>query len=199
MRLFVALFPPLNIRETMLEAARQAVRASSSPDELRWISPKNIHLTIKFLGDVAPAKVGALSVDLREVARRHEQFDVSIDRLGAFPSKSKARVVWFGVGKGEEAVRDLAADVEEAVSSLGFPGDGRPFSPHVTMARTRGRQVELDDEGPAEVPCFRVSRLELVESALSSRGATYASVASYPLAQPSDHGEEGSNGHEDEK
>lgn len=166
----------------MLQAARRAVHTASSPEELRWTSPKNIHLTIRFLGDVAPAKVGALSVALREVARKHEPFDVGLDRLGAFPSRGKARVIWFGVGEGEEAVHELAADVEKAVTSLGFAGDGRPFSPHVTMARTRGRQVEMDAEGPADVPTFRSSRLELVESTLSSRGATYASVASYPLA-----------------
>ena len=166
----------------MLQAAQRAVLTTSSPEELRWTSSKNIHLTIKFLGDVAPAKVGTLSVALREVARRHEAFDVGLDHLGAFPSRGKARVVWFGVGAGEEEVHSLAADVEDALHSLGFPGDGRPFSPHVTMARTRGRQVALEDEGPADVPHFRSSRLELVESTLSSRGSTYASVASYPLA-----------------
>jgi RNA 2',3'-cyclic 3'-phosphodiesterase len=181
-RLFVALFPPPDVRELMLAAARQAVSASSSPDELRWTSPKNIHLTIRFLGDVAPAKVGELSVALRAVVRGHEQFDVAIDRLGAFPSLGKARVIWFGVGEGEEAVRGLAADVEEAVSSLGLPSEDRPFSPHVTIARTRGRQVELEAGVPVDVFRFRASRLELVESTLSSRGATYASVASYPLA-----------------
>ena len=164
----------------MLEAARRAVRASSPPEELRWVSPKNIHLTIRFLGDVAPAKVGALSVALREVARGHEQFELGIDRLGAFPSPAKARVVWFGVGEGEDEVRGLAADVEAAVLSLGFSGEDRSFSPHVTMVRTRGRQVELD-KVTAVVPHFQASRLELVESTLSSRGATYASVASYPL------------------
>lgn len=182
MRLFVALFPPPEVREAMLEAARRSVRAASAPGDLRWAPPKNIHLTLRFLGEVAPDRVGALSVALREVAREHEQFDLSIDRLGAFPSPAKARVVWFGVGEGEERVRRLAGDVEGAVVAQGFPAEDRPFSPHVTMARTRGRQVELDAAAGAGIPAFRARHLELVQSTLSSRGSTYAPVASYPLA-----------------
>lgn len=203
MRLFVAVVPPLKVRE----AALREVRSLPWRGRVRWLPPRNVHLTLKFLGETSETEMAELHEALRTVCGQHPALDLGLRGAGAFPSVEKARVLWMGVGEGSERLRELAREIEEALESLGFERERRPFRPHTTVGRARdrgawleaaGREVEV---GPLR---FRTGSVELVRSQLSREGAVYSTVASYPLqaggpSQGLDNGEERSDGHQDKE
>lgn len=183
MRAFVAIFPPPEVREALLHTARRHPVSG----EVRWIPPPNVHLTLKFLGDVTDEQRDRIDAALGEVSGRHDPFEIVPSNLGAFPSSRKARILWAGVGEGSERLRALADDVCGSLEPLGFAREGRPYMPHVTLGRARGRPVTLRPaQITARIPRFSADRMELVRSVLGEAGAAYSVVATYPLSESGD-------------
>ena len=149
---------------------------------MRWTRPENVHLTLKFLGEIPEGEIEHIGAALRKVCGDHTPFDASLSSFGAFPSARRARVIWAGAAAGSEELRALAADVEAAFEPLGFGREDRTFVPHVTLGRVRGKPVKL--ELPAVVPGearFEISRVELMESRLAAGGAVYETLCSLAL------------------
>lgn len=149
---------------------------------MRWTHPENVHLTLKFLGEVPEGEIEQIGAALRKVCADHAPFDASLSSFGAFPSARRARIIWAGAGAGSEELRDLTADVETAFEPLGFGREDRTFVPHATLGRVRGKPVKL--EFPAVVPGepgFEISRVELMESKLAAGGAVYETLYSLAL------------------
>lgn len=177
-RAFVAVSPPLEVRRALLEAARGLPVAG----EVRWVKPENVHLTLKFLGDVVEADLVRVTDTLQSVCERHDAFEVEPSGFGAFPSAKRARILWVGVGEGAGRLRALADDVERSLRSLGFEPERRPYWPHLTLGRARGRPAVLEAAGiTAPGPGFTVESVDLVESVLGTAGATYSTLASRAL------------------
>ena len=149
---------------------------------MRWTRPENVHLTLKFLGEVPEGEIEQIGAALRKVCADRTPFDASLSSFGAFPSARRARVVWAGTGAGSEELRALTADVEAAFEPLGFGREDRAFVPHATLGRVRGKPVRL--ELPAVVPGepeFGISRVELMESRLAAGGAVYETLLGLTL------------------
>jgi 2'-5' RNA ligase len=177
-RAFVAVFPPPEVRETLARAARRLPVSG----EVRWVRPANVHLTLKFLGDVAEADLSRVAEVLEAIRERHEPFEVALCGFGAFPSGRRARILWASIGEGSEHLRALARDVELSLEPLGFERETRPYTPHLTLGRARGRPVSLDAAGASEPgPHFWVRRMELMKSVLGGAGADYSTLAAYPF------------------
>lgn len=178
MRTFVAVFPPPEVRETLFRAAHDL----PASEDFRLVGPEKIHLTLKFLGDVAEDDLGRVSQALEPVREGHEPFEVSTSGFGAFPSGRRARILWAGVEEGSGPLRALAREVEELLEPAGFEREGRPYVPHLTLGRARGRPVKLKDEGvSAPALRFTVSGVDLVRSVPGDAGITYSVLASYPF------------------
>jgi RNA 2',3'-cyclic 3'-phosphodiesterase len=182
-RAFVAVFPPPEVREALAEAARELPVAG----KVRLTPPANVHLTLKFLGDIPREDLGRVAEALEPLRARHEPFEAGISGFGAFPSPRKARILWAGIGEGADRLRALARDVEESLEPLGFEREDRAYVPHLTVGRARGRPVALEAaETPSPIPGFFVRQVELVESVLGKAGATYTTLAAYPLSERRD-------------
>jgi RNA 2',3'-cyclic 3'-phosphodiesterase len=182
-RAFVAVFPPPEVREALALAAR----GLPVTGKMRLTPPANVHLTLKFLGDVPREDLAGVAEALGSLRGRHEPFEAGISGFGAFPSLTKARVLWAGVGEGAEGLRALARDVEESLEPLGFEREDRAYVPHLTLGRARGRPVKLEvPQAPPPVPGFHVREVQLVESVLGAAGARYSVVAAYPLSEGRD-------------
>ena len=186
MRAFVAVFPPSEMQEALADAARGLPVVG----KVRLTPPSNIHLTLKFLGDVSQEDLGRLAEALEPVRERHEPFEASISGFGAFPSPRRARILWAGIGEGAAELRALARDVEESLEPLGFERDDRTYVPHLTLGRARVRPVALETvervESPSPVPEFFVRHVELMESVLGGAGAAYSTLGAYPLSEGRD-------------
>jgi 2'-5' RNA ligase len=176
-RLFVAVFPPQEVREEALKIARLL----PSKDRIRWSKPENVHLTLKFLGDVEDEKLDELCTVLENLCAGHPPFNAYLASLGAFPSARRARILWAGISKGSKQLRSLAANVDAALSPLGFERETRSYEPHLTLGRVRGRPTSLDISKEASGRPFEVSRIELVESMLAGKGPTYRTVEDFVL------------------
>ena len=148
---------------------------------VRWVPVDNIHLTLKFLGDVSLANVEMLKKILQTEVDGHHAFEISVGGLGAFPSPRRPRVVWVGV----EAPAELIAvqnGVENAMARLGYAREERPFSPHLTLGRVSRNAVGRDERLIGEsieaiklgfLGVARVNEVHLYKSDLQPNGAVY--------------------------
>jgi RNA 2',3'-cyclic 3'-phosphodiesterase len=177
-RTFVAVFPPPEVREALFRAARDLPAGK----HFRLVGQEKIHLTLKFLGDVTEDDLGRVKMALEPVREGHEPFEVSISGFGTFPSERKARILWAGIGEGETPLRAVAGDVEDLLERLGFEQENRPYVPHLTLGRAKGRQAKLDGAGISPPALrFTVTNVELVQSVPGKNGITYQVLATYPF------------------
>jgi 2'-5' RNA ligase len=137
-RLFLAINLAPVVRHAILDATAPLRAAASS---LSWVDESKVHLTLKFFGEQPEDVVGPIARSLDEVAGRHRPFSIRIAEVGAFPNFRRARVVWMGIDRNPR-LELLHHDVEVACEALGFELEGRPFRPHLTLARVRERTEE---------------------------------------------------------
>jgi 2'-5' RNA ligase len=181
LRTFVAVFPPPEVQEALFKAARDLPTSR----DFRLVSQAKIHLTLKFLGDVAEDDLDSVKQALKPMRESRDPFDVSISGFGAFPSEKKARILWAGVGEGSEYLRAVAEDVEILLEPAGFERVNRLYTPHLTLGRTRTRATKLDTpETSPPALRFAVSGVELVESTPGKNGVNYSMLANYPFNSP---------------
>ncbi len=183
-RLFLAL--PITDEAKAELAAAQAVLASSLPGA-KWVSPDGMHLTLKFLGYVNYELIGeSLVKPVQKAARQLKMYTFSLNGLGAFPSEKRPRVVWAGVSDGGESEK-LAGLLDEAIEPIGFPAEGRKFTPHITLARIKDPRViknpEIFNKAGMAVKRLEISARSLIlyESVLDREGAKYFALTEFPL------------------
>ncbi|NPV85622.1 MAG: RNA 2',3'-cyclic phosphodiesterase [Anaerolineae bacterium] len=107
-----------------------------SPVPVKWVSPDNIHLTLKFLGDIQPAQVERVGQFLRTEICQFSSFSLTLTGLGAFPNMNRPRVIWIGIGD-QPLLLSLQAVIEKGLERLGFPAEQRSFKPHLTLGRVK--------------------------------------------------------------
>jgi len=184
MRLFIATDIPSEVLDSISELRREL---DPEGERARWVGPESIHLTLKFLGQVAPEQTEVIDQSLRAV--RAAAFKVSISGVGFFPNDRSPRVFWVGVSS--EGLTGLAQEVEQQMVGLGYPAESRPFSPHLTLARCskKGRIHSSLVGAAAEYAeqkwgMFTTDRFFLYESHLERSGAVYEKLKEYPLRTP---------------
>jgi 2'-5' RNA ligase len=155
--------------------------------DVKWVEPKNVHITLKFLGNIDQPDVDNLTESLPGALTGASAFDITVSGCGTFPSGRRPRVVWIGLADGKERLVDLASAVEEICASLGFAKEKRPFRPHLTIGRVRRGSGALPDlaeqvSGVRFNPLkLKVEGVNLVRSKLSPQGPTYTVLESFAL------------------
>jgi RNA 2',3'-cyclic 3'-phosphodiesterase len=181
MRTFVALNLPAVERQRVHDALLP-LHDRSLP--VGWTAPDAMHLTLKFIGDIEGAEVAQLDTTLRDIAGRHDPVELRLGGLAAFPSLRRASVLWVGIAE-DAALMALQADIELALSRLGYPREQRPFRPHLTVARTRGNARPPDIErfigGFTYTGSVTVDSVDLMRSHLGGGGARYEPLLRAPL------------------
>jgi 2'-5' RNA ligase len=183
-RLFVAIELPDDTKRE-LSACAEALQQAGLRDGLRWVRPEGIHITLKFLGEVADARVDEIAAALQEGVSGAGAFELRPEGVGTFGGR-RPRVVWVGVGGETSRLAALADRVEQAISPLGFPREQRAFSAHLTLARVRedaspaAREAIAAGGAAFRAPVFtsfRVERVSLMRSTLQRGGAVYDAVS----------------------
>jgi 2'-5' RNA ligase len=188
-RLFVAAWLP---EAAAREAARVLDRLRSAGGDVKWVSPENLHVTLRFLGDTDEGRVAALVDAVTDAAEGVSPFALALGTAGTFPPRGTPRVVWLGIDRGAREIADLARRVEERLVARGLveEPETRPFRAHVTLGRPRSprnleRLTDLLAEVSPEGRAHRLEEVRLVESRLplggTPGGAKYAAVARVPL------------------
>jgi RNA 2',3'-cyclic 3'-phosphodiesterase len=176
-RLFVAIRPPAQVRDLLIDSMDE------SP-ALGWVGEDNLHLTLRFVGEVERPVANDLAQALQRIA--FPAFNLEIRGVGRFERRNGG-ALWAGI-EPRKPVADLAAKVERACQSAGLGPERRVFHPHITLARYKSRNAgaardfERRKSGLSSEP-FRVDRFTLFESHLSRHGAYYEEVSTYRLGQ----------------
>lgn len=177
-RLFISLSPPPAARAALAALADDALEG------VRWTGPDQIHLTLRFLGDVSGPMIERLEEELARV--RVEPFLLPLAGIGVFPPRGTPKILWAGVGSGHTRLFQLRQRVDDAVLAAGWRGDLRSFEPHLTLGRAIGASTEQIDtwlrrNQGFEGPTFRVTSFELVASDLGPGGAVHRVRRAFPL------------------
>ncbi len=186
MRLFVGCELEEALRTRLADVGR---RGGPSVDGLRWAAPDALHITLKFLGEVADALVGEVTSVLEEPLGDIPAFAVSFQELGCFPLRGAPRVLWAGISHGAAELSSLSKVVEAAMEPIGFEREKRPFSPHVTLARVkRGARLRRIDElvSGSNTAAFggqEVRHVSLIRSVLRPDGAVYTPIHRWALKE----------------
>jgi RNA 2',3'-cyclic 3'-phosphodiesterase len=184
-RLFCAVELPEAMRQRV---ARHIVRLKeAAPDaQASWSSSENIHLTLKFLGDIPQASVQSLSEAASRAVEGLGPFTIRLEQTGAFPPHGSPRVLWIGVKDSEGRLGELYQRLEAESEKAGFPRESRTFHPHLTIARLRKPQHaralasahQATEFAPEEIA---VTELLVIRSELSSAGSKYKRISRHPL------------------
>jgi RNA 2',3'-cyclic 3'-phosphodiesterase len=185
-RLFVAVTPPAGVLSD-LDAAVAAARAGrGGRRDLRWTGLADWHITLAFLGEVTAPVADRLAPQLERAAQRHPPLSLAFAGAGAFPDPARARVLWCGLDGDRRALAELAASVAAGAGRAGAPPPdaGRPFRPHLTLARSRRAPADVQDLvtalTPYQGPRWRAERAELIESHLGGQ-PRYTTIGRWPL------------------
>ncbi|MBI4340017.1 MAG: RNA 2',3'-cyclic phosphodiesterase [Chloroflexi bacterium] len=180
LRLFIAVELPAPVRGLVEQVLGDLSRRV--PVGVRWVRPEGVHLTLKFLGETPEEQMEAIGDALTLVAGSIPPFCLEVRGAGAFPNMRSPRVAWLGLDGETGALARVQGRLEDALVDLGFPAEERDFSPHLTLGRVNGRlstpQLSalargLEEVGARAFPAFLVEAMSLIESQLSSTGATY--------------------------
>ena len=177
-RSFAAIFPPPEVRQRIWDLSEGLKKAAGG---VKWVERDNIHMTLRFFGDLTDSQLESVGACMRETARGDSPFAVRLAGLGAFPSLSRARVIWVGMQEGRERLTRLADELERRFVEAGLGNTDKPFSPHLTIGRVKvpERNPRLEEairtltfEG-AE---FMINGLTLTKSELRPGGPVYSPV-----------------------
>jgi 2'-5' RNA ligase len=158
-------------------------------DDVRWIKAENIHLTLKFLGEIEAKRVDLVKKNLYSLSDQFSPFYLKISDSGCFPGKKRPRVFWLGMEQGKEnPLFSIHRWIEEQLLKLAFEKEKRRFSPHLTLGRVRTKQpVDFADlfifleQNPFIPVEFQVDEIFLMQSFLKPTGAEYRNIENYPL------------------
>lgn len=181
LRLFIAVDIDDNIRKE-LEDLEMELQAKVS--NAKWVGIANLHLTIKFLGDIDSADVLAIRRELSMAAAGLPGFKSSLAGIGAFSSPKKARIIWAGINKGVEKFGVLQRSIDSALMPLGFAGETRAFHPHVTLARLKEPtdiSEALKGLADSNLGMFEVKEIVLYSSELTPKGPEYTVIQRFAL------------------
>ncbi len=182
MRLFYCLELLPGVRESLYRVGEPLRRVEA---RVAWVRAENLHVTMRFLGEVEPEKLEQLRTVGAECAQRASPFELCFNQIGAFPNWERPRVLWVGCRSPSEMVFRLQRDLETALQARGFAPEDR-FTPHLTLGRNKDdstaalkRLAESAQKIKLFEYCTKISVLTLMESRLASQGAIYTPVSHF--------------------
>jgi RNA 2',3'-cyclic 3'-phosphodiesterase len=183
-RLFVALEIPAAVRDNLATRIKelQDLSIKVADKRPRWVRPENLHVTLKFIGEVSPARFDGIRGTLSAI-RSDAPVNLQFRGLGFFPNEDRARVLWAGLDASAN-LTSLAGDIDGALESQGIALERRPFTPHLTLARIEPLglheklRAAIQENRAREFGSFQTREFQLIESKLKPSGAEYTTLAS---------------------
>ena len=166
-------------------AAQDSLRSCGG--KIRWVAPKNMHVTLCFLGNVADDLLAEVCEAARRIASRHQPFDFDVRGVVCVPPAGGLRMLWIGVDDSGGAMTRLQADLADALGELGLPKENRRFRPHLTLARVKftkdasGIRSAAAEQAQTNFGTVRAAQVTVYSSKLSPEGPTYTALAAAPL------------------
>jgi len=188
-RLFVALEIPTAVRgnlASLIEELR-AADAAATKNKARWVRAENLHVTLKFIGNVDAGKLEAIRVVLGEVSAGGD-VELRFRGVGFFPNEKRPRVLWAGIAASPN-LAPLAAEIDARLEKLGIARETREYAPHLTLARfdppgiSEKLRAAAQENAAREFGAVRAGEFHLFESKTRPTGAEYTRLSSFSFAQ----------------
>lgn len=182
-RSFIAVEANERVRNSLSQVQS---RLEQTGADLKTVKPENVHLTLRFLGDVSESRLDLVK-DAVSNAMTLSPFKVSVEGMGVFPKPSFIRVIWAGVGEGTDELETLRQNVDQKLSEIDFPPEDKDFTPHFTISRVKSGKAKnklnsiIEDNSSKEWGTIQVDELELKKSELASEGPIYTTLETFPL------------------
>ena len=182
MRTFIAIELHESIRSYLSNVQKQL---GSTGADVKWVAPQNIHLTLKFLGEIDNLKLENIIKILEGCVTDRKSFPVSVSSIGAFPKLNYPRVIWAGIDKGDKEIKQIVKFLEEKIQKIGIPKEERAFSSHITIGRVRSSKNKdklvaglnkLTENKEAPALQFNLSKITLFKSTLTLSGPIYEAL-----------------------
>ena len=189
-RSFIAIELPDELKVGLAELEAQLKQGK--PPSVKWVDPSSIHLTLKFLGNIAVDRISAITRAMEEATRELSPFQLKVTGLGVFPNLKRVQVVWVGIGGEVDKLGQLQQRIESNLVPLGFTAESRRFTPHLTLARLRDRASADERQRFGQliastkfeaVYTIKVDALNLMRSQLTREGAIYSRLSSVGLRE----------------
>jgi 2'-5' RNA ligase len=190
-RSFIAIELP---DELKLELSQLVAKLKSGEQSwVKWVDPYNIHLTLKFLGNVAVDMLDDITGALEKAAQGIAPFHLEVKELGVFPNLRRVQVAWVGISGEVDKLAQLQQHIESNLAPLGFAPESRPFVPHLTLARLRDQALLAERQRFGQLitgtrfeaaNAIKVNALSLMRSQLTREGAIYSRISSVGLKNP---------------
>ena len=187
-RAFIAIELPNSVKSALSQLQDSLKQGDHAA--VKWVNPDGIHLTLKFLGNIASGAIPELTKAISDAARGIAPLRLGLTQLGVFPNLRAPRAVWVGLGGEIATLSVIQENIESALIPLGFPPERRAFSPHLTLGRVRERASPAEQRrlGAAVASLktdtrlsFTVDSLSLMRSRLTREGAFYSRLSSVAL------------------
>jgi RNA 2',3'-cyclic 3'-phosphodiesterase len=187
LRLFVACEMPDDAKQAIGEVIDKL--KARSGNAVRWVNPEGVHVTLKFLGEVPMKQLPAVKLAIQEAVVGHQPFELELSNIGTFGGREGLRIMWVGVAGDVLRLEALVRAVNAALAVVGFEPERRPFRPHLTLGRVRDEvstraRAEIEVAvGKMDVPLssWRTTQVSLMRSRLTTTGAHYEVLATFPL------------------
>jgi 2'-5' RNA ligase len=181
MRLFFGVGLPGRVRK---EVSGFCASIKEKLPRMKWVEEENLHVTLKFLGEVEKEKLNALFHITEEATSDFNSFSASLGDLGAFPNPKRARVFWLGLKKGEKECMELFEKLEARLAKNKFPREEKSFHPHITLARLKfPESLQLEELSPPTDLIFFAESVTLYESVLTPKGPIYTIIKEFLLGK----------------
>lgn len=158
-----------------------------SDTHIKWITENQMHLTLKFLGNINETDVEKISNSLKFVAKTFSAFTIQFSRIGAFPNIDRPRVIWLGIDKGSGDLKLLNAKIENELEKLGFKKEKREYTAHLTLGRVKSlKNIQnltklINEIKPNLEDELKINKLILFQSTLTPKGALYTPLSQYSI------------------
>jgi len=187
MRAFIAIELPQEVKNSLSHLQGKLKAAGA---DVKWVAPENIHLTLKFLGEIDEKKIDKITYIIEDIAKNISSFYIRVCSLGAFPKINIPRVIWVGIDKGDNEIKEIVRGLEEKIAEAGIPKKDGLFSSHITIGRMKSylNQERLvkdlksmaDNLGEENLE-FLSDSITLFKSALTSKGPIYEALKEITL------------------
>ena len=177
-RTFVAVLLAPEVRSSLIEFSTRLAR-TLPPDLVRWSTEHQLHLTLRFLGKTIPSAVPKIGEAMAEAASRCSRFEAALGELGYFPNRRRPNVVWVGLLDSGGGLAALRERLDVSLLTIWCPPEDRPFHPHLTLGRVRGRLTVPNEpiwQEPPLAVTIPIESIHLMQSNLKPGGAEYAEL-----------------------
>jgi len=183
-RSFIAIELPDELKSELVQLEAQ-LKSIDQPF-VKWVDPYSIHLTLKFLGNVAADRIGEITKAMEEATQGVSSFNLQVRDLGVFPNLRRVQVAWVGLSGEMDKLARLQQRIESSLETLGFTPESRKFVPHLTLARVRNRASLNERQRLGElitsinfdtVHNIKVDSISLMRSQLTREGAIYSRIS----------------------